>query len=147
MENRRKSKLIRDMESGKTVIPETRILKQIRIELEEEIAAKESARIDVTDKKLISNVLKAAQMAIEERLMQEHLHAEKAQEQAHSGLYRDLEKGYALACIDEIIGRAQHADRALRLIELFISNELTIEQIDRILCYQVRKNKKAPQRT
>lgn len=44
--------------------------------------------------------------------------------------YKDLEKGEAVAFIDEIIERSHSSKRAGKMIELFVNNEYTMEEID-----------------
>ena len=47
--------------------------------------------------------------------------------------YKDLTKGYALAIIDEIIEFEECSNRAANLIELFIHDLITVEEISMIL--------------
>lgn len=46
--------------------------------------------------------------------------------------YRNLDKDYAAAIIDEIIEQAE-SEKAVKLIELFINNLMTVDEIEMII--------------
>ncbi len=47
--------------------------------------------------------------------------------------YKDLTKGFALAIIDEIIEEVECSSKAAGLIEQFINDRITVEEISLIL--------------
>ena len=47
--------------------------------------------------------------------------------------YKDLSKGYAVAIIDEIIEEMECSTKAAGLIELFVNDLITVEEISMIL--------------
>ena len=117
-------RLIRDMESGEIPpLNESGILKKITIELEERIKRDET-RSGIAQDKLVVNILKTAQAAVEER--------ERAYKDDQGTLYSELCADQKIAIIDDIIRCSSGSWQAAKMIELFISERVSVEKIERI---------------
>ena len=82
-------------------------------------------RLPLPHRKFVVQVIKAAQEAIAEK--------EAKEENESQRFYSEMGKGEAVAFIDEIIERANNAWRASKLIEGFIADKMSVEEIEEML--------------
>ena len=118
-------RLYRDMASGKIpVLAESGLLKKIRLKLEKEFE-NEQLLLDKHTRKMILHTLDFTQ----ERMEKE---AQKIEKNTGT-FYRDVESEYALMIIEDISRQGETVEKALNMIELFVNNLMTVEEIEMVL--------------
>lgn len=119
-------RLIKDMESGK--IPplfENGLIKKVRLKHEEEFKQYPNLVMNEPHKKLVLHTFDYAQEAMERE-------AQKIEESAGT-FYRDVESEYAMMIIEDISRQCETVEKGLNMIELFVNNLMTVEEIEMIL--------------
>ena len=116
-------KLMQSIENG-TFDFENSLLKRVTLQLEEEF---KNPRLLLSEpsKKMMLHTLDYAQEAMKE----------EAKKVLNDGgtFYRDVAEEHAVMIIEDITRLADDYKKALNLIELFINNLMTVEEIEMIL--------------
>lgn len=118
-------RLLEDMESGK--IPplfENGLLKKIRLKLAEEFEDPQLL-LSEPSRKMILHTLESAQEAMNKEV--QNL-AESA-----GTFYKDVVAEHAVLIIQDIINRCECHEKAAQMIELFVNNLMTVEEIEMII--------------
>lgn len=116
-------RLIRDIESGK-IKYESGLLKKISLKLEKKLSDPQLLMKE-PHRKMILHTFDYAQ----EQLKKEA----EALTQNDGTFYKDMTSEPAMIVIQDITANADCCDRAMKMIELFINNLMTVEEIEMIL--------------
>lgn len=116
-------RMLQAIESGEYNL-ENSLLKRVAMQVEKELSDPHLL-MNEPHKKLIMHTFDYAQ----ERMKKE---AKKVVTNEGT-FYRDVESEHALMIIDDITRECDCRERALNLIELFINNLMTVEEIEMIL--------------
>lgn len=103
---------------------ENSLLKRVALQVEKELSDPYSL-MNEPQKKLIMHSFDFAQ----ERMKKE---AEMIRDNCGT-FYRDVESEYALMIIEDIMKLCDTCEKALNMIELFVTNLMTVEEIEMIL--------------
>jgi hypothetical protein len=116
-------KLMAAIESGEFDF-ESSLLKRVALQLENELNRPQSM-MNEPHKKLIMHTFDYAQEAMKK----------EAKKIAHTGgtFYRDVESEHALMIIQDITSRCNCCKKAANMIELFVTNLMTVEEIEMII--------------
>lgn len=119
-------RILQDIENGITPpIFEHRIIKKIRMELEEEFKNYPDLVMNEPHRKLVLHTFDYAQEKME-------IEVKKIADNCGT-FYRDVESEYALMIIEDIMKLCDTCEKALNMIELFVTNLMTVEEIEMIL--------------
>lgn len=116
-------RLMQDIESGK-ITYESGLLKKIALKVEKELSDPQLLMKE-PHRKMILHTFDYAQ----EQLKKEA----EALTENDGTFYRDMTSEPAMIIIQDITANADCCDRAMKMIELFINNLMTVEEIEMIL--------------
>lgn len=116
-------RLIRDIESGKINL-ENMLLAKVALQVEQELNNPQSLMKE-PHKKMIMHTLNYARKAVKQEA--------RAIAESDGTFYKDIMSEHAMMIIEAITANVDCCDKALKLIELFVNNLMTVEEIEMIL--------------